>query len=99
MDQISFTILLHTAASLVTTAAGILPGPDSPPDLAGAIGRAAPAALLPARHRARFKARTTKNSTSKYGPNTGQHPATTQDYTVHVQVTYFTEGVAPRPDR
>jgi Insertion element 4 transposase N-terminal/Transposase DDE domain len=99
MDQISFTILLHTAASLVTTAAGILPGPDSPPDLAGAIGRAALAALLPARHRARFKARTTKNPTSKYGPGAGQHPATTQDYTVHVQVTYFTEGVAPRPDR
>lgn len=97
MDRISFTILLQTAGDLVGNAAGILP--DGPTDLAGALGRAALAALLPARRRSRFKARTTKNSTSKYGPNAGQHPATTQDYTVHVQVTYFTEGVAARPHR
>jgi Insertion element 4 transposase N-terminal/Transposase DDE domain len=97
MDRISFTILLQTAGDLVGNAAGILP--DGPIDLAGALGRAALAALLPARRRSRFKARTTKNSTSKYGPNAGQHPATTQDYTVHVQVTYFTEGVAARPHR
>jgi hypothetical protein len=97
MDRISFTILLQTAGDLVGNAAGILP--DGPIDLAGALGRAALAAMLPARRRSRFKARTTKNSTSKYGPNAGQHPATTQDYTVHVQVTYFTEGVAARPHR
>jgi hypothetical protein len=96
-DRISFTILLQTAGDLVGNAAGILP--DGPIDLAGVIGRAALAALLPARQRARFKARTVKSSTSKYGPNAGQHPATTQDYTIHVQVTYFTEGVAPRPHR
>jgi hypothetical protein len=39
MDRISFTILLQTAGDLVTTATNILPA--EPPDLAGAIGRAA----------------------------------------------------------
>jgi hypothetical protein len=96
-DQISFTILLETAANLVTTATGILPA--SPPDLAGAIGRAALRHLLPAWRRPRLKARTIKNSTSKYGPNAGQHPATTQPYTFTAQITFFTEGLAPRPRR
>lgn len=49
MDRISFTILLTTAGDLVTTAAGLLP--DGPPALAGQIGRAALADLLPARRR------------------------------------------------
>jgi Insertion element 4 transposase N-terminal/Transposase DDE domain len=97
MDRISFTILLDTAANLVTTAAGILPA--GPPDLAGAIGRAALRDLLPAWRRPRLKARTLKNSTSKYGPNAGQHPATTQPYTFTAHITYFTEGLAPRPRR
>ena len=44
-DRISFTILLQTAADLVTTATGILP--DGPPDLAGQIGRAALADCSP----------------------------------------------------
>ena len=51
MDRISFTILLHTAGNLLTTAASILPG--GPADLAGAIGRAALAGLLPAWRRPR----------------------------------------------
>ena len=97
MDRISFTVLLQAAGTLIGTAAGILP--DGPIDLAGAIGRAALAALLPARRRARFKARSVKSSTSKYGPNAGQHPATSQNYTFHAEITYFTEGVAPRPRR
>jgi hypothetical protein len=97
MDRISFTVLLHTAGILITTAVGILP--DGPPDLAGAIGRAALAALLPARRRPRIKARTVKNPTSKYSPNIGQHPATSQNYTIHAEITYFTQGVAPRPHR
>jgi Insertion element 4 transposase N-terminal/Transposase DDE domain len=97
MDRISFTILLHTARQLTQTAAGILP--DGPIDLPGALGRAALAALLPAWRRARFKARSLKNSTSKYSPNAGQHPATTQAYTFTAQITYFTEGIATRPHR
>ncbi len=97
MDRISFTTLLHTAADLVISAAGILP--DGPPDLTGSIGRAALRRLLPARPRHRVKARTRKQPTSKYGPNAGQHPATTQPYTIHARVTFFTKGLAPRPQR
>ena len=97
MDRISFTVILQAAGTLIGTAAGILP--EGPADLAGAIGRAALAALLPAWRRPRLKARTVKSSTSKYGPNAGQHPATAQPYTFHAEVTYFTEGVAPRPHR
>ena len=94
MDRISFTILLQTAADLVTTASGILPaGPD---DLAGAIGRAALRALLPAGRRPRIKARTRKNPTSKYGPNAGQHPSTAQTYTFHADITFFMLTAAPR---
>jgi hypothetical protein len=97
MDRISFTVLAQAAGDLITTAAGILP--DGPPDLAGAIGRAALAALLPARRRPRIKARTIRNPTSKYSPNTGQQPATTQPYTFTAQITYLTQGLAPRPRR
>jgi hypothetical protein len=97
-DQISFTVLLQTAQNTVTTAAGILPGPG-PADLAGDIGRAALAALLPPWRRQRLKARTRKRSTSKYGPNAGQHPATSQSYTFTAEITFFTEGLAPRPRR
>lgn len=94
MDRISFTLILTTAADLVTAAIGILP--DGPPDLAGHIGRTALDGLLPAWRRRRAKARTRKNPTSKYGPNAGQHPATAQTYTFHAEVTFFTEGLAPR---
>src|SRR5262249_18275815 len=45
MDRISFTILLQTAADLVTTASGILPA--APAGLAGGIGRAALRACCP----------------------------------------------------
>jgi Transposase DDE domain len=97
MDRISFTILLQTAGDLVTTAAGILP--DSPPDLAGAIGRAALRDLLPAWRRPRLKARTRKNRTSKYRSSTRQHPATAQTYTFRAQIIFFEEGLAPRARR
>jgi hypothetical protein len=95
MDRISFTILLDTAAGLLTTAAGILPGPG-PADLAGQIGQAILAGLLPAWRRPRAKARTRKNPTSKYGPNAGKQPATAQTYTFHAEVTFFDEGLAAR---
>jgi hypothetical protein len=97
MERVSFTVLLQSAADQVTTANGILP--TGPVDLAGAIGRAALAALLPAWRRPRAKARTRKNPTSKYGPNAGQHPATTQTYTFHTRITIFENGLAPRPHR
>jgi hypothetical protein len=94
MDRISFTILLQTAGDLVTTASGILP--HGPADLAGAIGRAALHALLPARRRPRLKARSIKNPASKYTPNAGRHPATAQAYTFHADITFFDNGLAPR---
>ena len=97
MDRISFTIVLQTAGDLVTTATNILPA--APPDLAGAIGKAALRHLLPAWRRPRIKARTRKNPTSKYGPNTGPHPATAQPYTFQAEITYFTKGLAPRAKR
>jgi hypothetical protein len=97
MDRISFTILLQTAGDLLTTASNILP--TGPVDLIGAIGRAALRDLLPAWRRPRVKARTRKNPTSKYGPNTGQHPATAQTYTFHAQIMFFEKGLAPRPQR
>jgi hypothetical protein len=97
MDRISFTVLLQTAGNLVTTAAGILP--DSPADLAGAIGRAALAGLLPAWRRPRIRARSRKNPTSKYRTPAGQHPATSQAYTFHAHIIFFAEGLAPRARR
>ena len=97
MDRLSFTIILDTARDLVTTATAILP--TSPIDLAGNIGRAALRSLQPAWRRARTKARSRKNSTSKYAPNAGQHPTTAQPYTFHAEITYFTEGLAARPQR
>ncbi|WP_406076090.1 IS4 family transposase [Streptomyces virginiae] len=95
MDRISFTVLQTTAGDTVTTATAILP-PAGPADLAGTIGRAALDALHPTRHRHRTKARTRKNLTSKYGPNAGQHPTTSQNYTIHTTVTFFEHGLANR---
>ncbi|MGW5251271.1 hypothetical protein ACWEQN_47840, partial [Streptomyces sp. NPDC004129] len=76
-------------------ATAILP-PTGPADLVGTIGRAVLNALHPAHRRQRVKARTRKNPTSKYGPNAGQHPTTSQNYTVHATVTFFEHGLANR---
>jgi hypothetical protein len=97
MDRISFTVLLQAAGDTVTTATGIFP--TGPVDLIGTIGRAVLGALLPAWRRPRIKARTRKNPTSKYGPNAGQHPSTTQTYSFHADVTIFEKGLASRPRR
>lgn len=96
LDRISFTTLLQTAGNLITTAANIQP--SGTPDLAGEIGRAALAALLPAWRRPRTKPRTRKNRTSKYPQHTAQPPAS-QTYTYSAHITFFTEGLAPRPRR
>lgn len=97
MDRISFTVLLQSAADQVITAGNILT--HSPAGLLGAIGRAVLDALLPAWRRPRIKARTRKNPTSKYGPNAGQHPATSQNYTFHANVMFLEHGLASRPRR
>ena len=95
MDRISLTVLQTTAADTVATTPGILPS-AGPVDLVGTIGQAVLEALHPACHRQRVKARTRKNPTSKYGPNAGQHPTTSQNYTVHATVTSFEHGLANR---
>jgi hypothetical protein len=97
MDRLSFTVLLQTAADTVTCASGI--SPSGPTDLVGAIGRAALAALWPARRRRRTKARSKKNATSKYHPNYGRHPQQAQHYTVHAEIQIMEDGIASRSRR
>lgn len=97
MDRISFTVLIDTAIDTITTASAILP--DNPPDLLATIGQAALTNLLPARRRPRVKTRTRKNPTSKYSPNTRQHPTTAQTYTFHADITIFKQGLASRSKR
>ncbi|MGW6413247.1 IS4 family transposase [Streptomyces vinaceus] len=96
MDRLSFTILLQTAADTVITGHGITTGNTN---LVGTIGTAALADLWPARRRHRVKARSIKNSTSKYGPNAGKHPQSTRHYTIHTEITYMENGLASRPRR
>ncbi|MGW2255754.1 IS4 family transposase [Kitasatospora sp. NPDC001660] len=96
MDRISFTVLLQTAADTVTTASNIT-SPAGPADLLGSIGRTVLNILQPAWRRPRVKARSRKNSTSKYGPNAGQHPQKAQTYTFRVDITFFEHGLASRP--
>jgi hypothetical protein len=91
-------MFLHAARDQVTKGAGILP-PPGPGDLAGTIGRTALDVLLPVRDLPRVKARSRKNPTSKYGPNAGQHPKTTQTYAIHTEITFFEAGLANRPRR
>ena len=103
MERVSFTVLLQAAADQVTTATGIHttepsnPLPSNP--LLAAIGRTVLDNLLPAARRQRVKARSRKNPTSKYAPNTGKHPQTTQTYTVTVEIHIMETGLAPRPHR
>jgi hypothetical protein len=97
MDRISFTILIETAVDTVTTASAVVPHGYA--DLLGTIGTAALADLLPAWRRHLVKARSRKNPTSKYSPNAGQHPATTQTYRFHTDIAVFEEGLASRSRR
>ena len=62
-DRASFTTALEAARDQLVAAAGICP--DGPADLAGVIGRAVLATLLPAR-RPRYSARKVKCATSRY---------------------------------
>jgi hypothetical protein len=72
-DRASFTTALNTARNQLTLAAAVIA--DTIIDLAGAIGRAVLAHLLPER-RIRVKTRMIKRSNSKYqarGPNIDRH--------------------------
>lgn len=97
MDRISHTVLTQAAARTITNADGVLP--TDPADLLGTIGRTILANLLPTTRRQRTRARTRKNPTSKYSPNAGQHPTTSQTYTLHTTITIFDKPLATRPNR
>jgi Transposase DDE domain. len=98
MSRISFTLLIRTAGDTVISATGILP-PPGPVDLVGVIGQAVLEAPLPSQHRQRVKARTRKNPTSKYGPNAGQQPVTSQNYSIQTLITFFEHGLNSRSQR
>ncbi|WP_326598302.1 transposase [Streptomyces sp. NBC_01803] len=97
MDRISFTVLLETAGDQVIVAAGIRPA--RPVELVGAIGRAALAALWPARRRPRIKARSRKNPTSKHSANVGKHPQVAQSCSFHFEIAILEDGLAPHRRR
>jgi hypothetical protein len=96
-DRASFTVALETAADQVVTAGEIIPGPEV--CLVGAIGSAVLANLLPVRRRSRAKARSRKNTTSKYVVNTGKHPHNAQTYTFTARVEIMEKGLTTRPRR
>jgi hypothetical protein len=79
-DRASFTTALHTARHQVILAAGIIP--DGPADLAGAIGRAILAGLLPPR-RHRISVRKVKSPVSRYNarPADDDRPLASQHIT------------------
>ncbi len=80
----SFTTALETARDQLTAAQGICP--QGPADLAGVIGRAVLATLLPAR-RPRFSARKVKCATSRYLNHGDQRPhAVTEITTLSVTI-------------
>jgi hypothetical protein len=73
------------------------PEPGNP--LLGPIGRTVLDNLLPTARRQRVKARSRKNTTSKYAPNAGQHPQTTQAHTFTAEIHIMENGLAPRSHR
>jgi Insertion element 4 transposase N-terminal/Transposase DDE domain len=81
-DRASFTVALGTARDQVTLAAGITAGPAV--DLAGAIGRATLAALMPPR-RPRTSPRVVKRAISKYNAR-GSVDRTTRNATIIITV-------------
>lgn len=95
MERISFTMLLEAARDQVVIAGAITSTTANP--LLGPVGTVVLANLLPARARQRLRARSRKNSTSKYGPNAGQHPQNTQTYTIETRVQIMENGLPTRP--
>jgi Insertion element 4 transposase N-terminal/Transposase DDE domain len=99
VHRASFTVAIDAARDQVIAAAGILAPATGHTVLIGAIGQAVLASLLPIRRRQRAKARSRKNPTSKYGPNAGRFPQTTQTYTLHTRIEIMEEGLTNRPRR
>jgi hypothetical protein len=77
--------------------AEIIPGPEV--CLVGAIGSVVLANLLPVRRCSRAKARSRKNTTSKYVVNTGKYPHNAQTYTFTARVEIMEKGLTARPRR
>ncbi|MFC9742360.1 hypothetical protein ACFVKC_31185 [Streptomyces noursei] len=55
--------------------------------------------LLPTARRQRVNARSRENPTSKYRPNTGEHPQTTETYALSVEIHVMEHGLASRHRR
>ena len=84
-DRASFTTALEAARDQLTAAQGVCPG--NPADLAGVIGRAVLATLLPGR-RPRYSARKVKCATSRYlARDDGRPRAVTAITAISVTVT------------
>jgi hypothetical protein len=96
-DRASFTTALEAARDELTTARGICP--EGPTDLPGAISRAVPATLLPAR-RPRYSARKVKCATSRYPNRDEHHPRSSATITA-IDIALHTPplDLASRPHR
>lgn len=94
MERISFAVLLEAAGNQVVTATGTLTAATNP--LRGPIGDIILDNLLPQVKRQRVKARSRKNTTSKYAANAGTHPQQTQTYTFHTHIQVMENGLASR---
>ena len=98
-DRASFTVAMETARDQAVLAAGIVPA--GPADLAGAIGRAVLARLLPAR-RPRVSARKVKSPVSRYAarPADDGRPLAGKNITsVTIEVHEGQPGPPPLPGR
>ena len=82
-ERVSLIVLLNAFADQIVAARGI--APTGPISLIGAIGRAAPASLLPPGQRWRLKARVRRRN-SKYTFTTGKHPRSSQTYTLDFEM-------------
>jgi transposase IS4-like protein/DDE family transposase len=95
-DRASFTTALDTAANQLTNARGI--APPGPADLAGTIGRAVLATLLPAR-RLRYSSRKVKSSTSRFQGRDHRPAASTTITTIDITICVPDPSQRPRRPR
>jgi hypothetical protein len=92
-DRASFAIALNTARDQVIQAAGVIAGPSA--DLAGTIGRAVLAGLMPPR-RLRISPRVVKRAMSRYNAR-GKVDRTT--YKATVDIAILAADLAPGGER